>query len=150
MPYAWQEKNKTIEVPTAHSKRITVFGFMNKDCDTDTLCFTSEKSSNSTYVISCINSFCERITRPTALVLDNAPIHKSKKFMNMIEEWKEKGLRIFFLPTYSPHLNKIETLWRKMKYEWLDFSSYSSFQKLKENLNSVIQNLGTKYTINFA
>ena len=26
---------------------------------------------------------------------------------------------LFYLPTYSPHLHNIETLWRNMKYEWL-------------------------------
>ena len=32
IPYAWQEKGKTIEIETSKSKRINVFGFMNIDC----------------------------------------------------------------------------------------------------------------------
>ena len=29
-------------------------------------------------------------------------------------EWKHKGLHLLFLPPYSPHLNRIETLWRQV------------------------------------
>ena len=31
--------------------------------------------------------------------------------------WEERGLFVWFLPTYSPHLNIAEILWRKLKYE---------------------------------
>jgi len=34
------------------------------------------------------------------------------------EEWKKKGLSIFWLPTYSSELNIIEILWRLIKYSW--------------------------------
>ncbi|WP_368860940.1 transposase, partial [Desulforhabdus sp. TSK] len=42
----------------------------------------------------------------------------------------KKNLYIKFLPTYSPELNLIEILWRKIKYEWLSFSAYLSFSLL--------------------
>ncbi len=32
---------------------------------------------------------------------------------------KEKGMQFYFLPPYSPELKRIEILWKKMKYEWL-------------------------------
>jgi transposase len=34
-------------------------------------------------------------------------------------------MRFYFLPPYSPELNRIEILWKKMKYEWLPFKSFS-------------------------
>ena len=42
------------------------------------------------------------------IVLDNAPIHRSKAFEKKIAEWSQKKLKIFWLPTYSPQLNLIE------------------------------------------
>ena len=42
-----------------------------------------------------------------------ASIHRSEKFNAKLGEWRQKRLRIFHLPPYSPHLNIIETLWRK-------------------------------------
>lgn len=44
--------------------------------------------------------------------MDNAPIHTSKKFIENIQKWRDNhDLFLFFLPTYSPELNKIEILW---------------------------------------
>lgn len=38
--------------------------------------------------------------------------------------WQDRGLFIFYLPPYSPHLNIAERLWRKLKYEGLQPSDY--------------------------
>ena len=52
---------------------------------------------------------------PTHLWLDNGPIHKAKATLALFPEWVAKGLHIHFLSPYSPELNRIEILWRKMK-----------------------------------
>lgn len=82
--------------------------------------------------------------------MDNAPIHKSKIFMKNIEKWRiENDLFLLFLPTYSPELNLIEILWRKIKYEWLEFQAYLSFDSLKKNLITILDNVGKKFNIQF-
>jgi transposase len=148
VPYAWQKIGETIEVPTASSKRLNVLGFMNKNGRF--IHYSTDKHVNSEYIINCIDDFCDKVNSPTVIVLDNAPIHKSKAFKAKMTEWEERGVRVFFLPRYSPHLNKIETLWRKIKYEWLDFNAFQSFEKLKESLDDVLDSINTKFTINFA
>jgi transposase len=45
------------------------------------------------------------------------PIHHAKVVKNEFENWENLGLSIFYLPTYSPHLNPIEILWRFCKYK---------------------------------
>jgi len=49
-----------------------------------------------------------------------------------LAQWEEKGLFLFFLPTYSPHLNPIEILWRFIKYKWLNKKEYNSWNSLKK------------------
>ncbi len=44
--------------------------------------------------------------------------------------WEARGLFLFYLPPYSPHLNIAEVLWRKLKYEWLQPADYASAQTL--------------------
>ena len=57
-------------------------------------------------------------------------------FRRNIDKWRtESDLFLFFLPTYSPKLNLIEILWRKIKYEWLEFKAYLSFDK--SDINSL-------------
>ncbi|MFT6477789.1 MAG: hypothetical protein ACJAVP_000922 [Spirosomataceae bacterium] len=43
----------------------------------------------------------------TVLVMDNAPWHKSALVTAKQDEWNQKGLYLFYLPIYSPHLNLI-------------------------------------------
>ena len=66
------------------------------------------------------------------------------------EEWREQGLTLFFLPTYSPELNIIEILWRFIKYKWLEVDAYSSWKSLVEAVEEIFRNYGEKYIINFA
>lgn len=69
-------------------------------------------------VIACIDAFCKTLKTKTVLVIDNASIHTSEAFENKKDGWKKKGLEVFYLPKYSPELNKIELLWKFMKYNW--------------------------------
>jgi len=108
-----------------------------------------ENTFNSEKFICFMDSFAEQIVKKTVVILDNSPIHKSKKFMNKIEEWKEKDLLIFFLSPYSPELNLIEILWRRIKYHWIPFEAYLNFKNLKENVSNILNNFGGKYDIKF-
>ncbi|MBE9264596.1 transposase, partial [Microcystis sp. LEGE 00066] len=67
-----------------------------------------------------------------------------------LEEWEKKNLKIFWLPTYSPHLNLIEILWRFLKYEWIEFSAYKDRKSLLAYFKKVLDNFGGEYVINFA
>lgn len=69
--------------------------------------------------------------------------------MGNIERWMEKDLYIFYLPKYSPHLNKIETLWRFIKYEWIKIEAYTSWDNLVKNLSEIFDQIGGKYQVNF-
>ena len=147
VPYAWQRKGEPILLPASKSQRLTVLGFMTIDCQLET--FVTDGSMTSQLMIECIDEFAKYITKKTVIVLDNAPIHRSKLFKSKIKQWQEQDLFIFFLPPYSPELNKIEILWRFIKYKWLNFDAFLNFNNLKERLIDVINNIGTKYVINF-
>lgn len=48
------------------------------------------------------------------VVLDNASAHTTDKLDAFLEQYKN-NLEFVFLPTYSPHLNLIDRLWRVMR-----------------------------------
>lgn len=147
VPYGWQPKGEYIEITPSKTKATQVFGLMNLDNHLQAYGF--EGSINSEVVIACLNDFHATINKPTVVVLDNAPIHHSKKLEANIRHWKQEDLYIFFLPAYSPHLNPIEILWRKIKYEWLPYEVMESQQALNEKLEEILRNLGEGYAINF-
>lgn len=147
VPYAWQTKDNPVLLPAAKGKYQNVVGLMTRK---NKLYFEIlESTFNSDRIICFMDKFVEQIVKKTIVILDNSPIHKSKKFMAKIEQWKEKDMLIYFLPPYSPELNLIEILWRRIKYQWLDFDAYKSFENLKEKLNFVLNNFGIKYDIKF-
>ncbi|MDX1932941.1 MAG: transposase, partial [Capsulimonadales bacterium] len=59
------------------------------------------------------------------------------------------GLRLLFLPPYRPELNRIEVLWRQVKYRWLGLDAYRSFPFLCQSVRSVLDNVGGRYRISF-
>jgi len=148
VPYAWQRVGEQIEVPSSKSNRLNVLGFVDRDCHFESHVF--EGSVTSQVVIACFDKFTEKLTKKTVVLIDNASMHTSNAFLENIEKWEAQNLFIQNIPPYSPELNKIEILWRKIKYEWLDFSAYESFSALKKALNNILKNIGQDYRINFS
>lgn len=148
LPYAWQEQGQTIELPSSHSpKRLNVVGFLA--VDNHFQAYTFECSIDSEIMIACIEEFCKQITKRTVLVMDQASIHTSDALTERISEWKTQGVEIVYLPAYSPELNRIEILWRFIKYYWLEFEAYLSWKHLVEYVENILRQVGTKYNINF-
>ena len=147
VPYAWQQKGEALEIPSSKSKRLNVLGFVNRDCEFTSFVF--EGGVNTSVVTACIDEFSKQIIKPTTLIIDNASTHTSHEFNQNIEKWKERKLTIYRIPPYSPELNIIEIVWRKIKYEWMPFSAYDSYLNLKKELFDVLSNIGKTYTIDF-
>jgi len=64
-------------------------------------------------------------------------------------EWEAADLYLFYLPTYSPHLNPVEILWRFCKYKWLNNPHHKSWSTLKKAILAVFRDFGSVYCINF-
>ena len=142
---AWQETGKNIEVPSSHSKSLNVLGFINHSCKFESFVF--EGSVNTDVVVECFDEFAKMIDKPTYVLIDNAPTHTSDFFLAQLSEWEELGLYPIPISAYSPELNIIEILWRKIKYEWMPFSAYESLATLKKELFNILKNIGEEYVI---
>lgn len=148
VPYAYQPIGDTLEIPASSSKRLNVLGFYNTDNTLVPFCF--ECSVNSDVVIACFNEFAKTITKETIVIIDNASVHHSHNFESNIPEWEKNGLTLKFLPAYSPELNLIEILWKFIKYHWLPFSAYLSFEKLVQAVEDILRGVGEEYEISFS
>lgn len=85
--YAWQHKDNPVLLPAAKGKRLSVLGLMTPDCKLFSRTF--EGAINSDDAIAAMDEFCQTITKRTVVVIDNAPIHRSKKFKAKIAGWQE-------------------------------------------------------------
>ncbi|MCW5967904.1 MAG: transposase [Blastocatellales bacterium] len=145
IPYAWQMVGERVELASARRapKRARLFQFASR-----VSFFCLRGSIDSHVVTGCFDLFAERLN-PALVVIDNAP-GLDEEFEERIEGWQKEGLYLKFLPEYSPELNLIEILWRKIKYEWLPLDAYESFETMVESLFDVIRGIGSKYRITFA
>lgn len=60
-----------------------------------------------------------RTGQVTVMVLDNASVHRSRLTQEHSQAWQQQGLLLFFLPPYSPQMNRIEGQWLHLKRDQL-------------------------------
>lgn len=91
--------------------------------------------TNETYITA--SSVCELLERiaqlglsmPITVVMDNARYQRCRLVQ---EKAAVLGIEILFLPTYSPHLNLIERLWKFVRKECLYAKYYEHFELFKQ------------------
>ncbi len=72
--------------------------------------------------------------KPVVLFLDNAPFHRSGRLRAPTAEWERMSLVIRYLPRYSPHLNPMEGIWRRIKGFLMPRRFYPTVAELKAAL----------------
>jgi transposase len=76
------------------------------------------------------------------LILDNASCHTSKAFHSRLKKWAERRLYVYHLPPYSPELNAIERLWKKIKHHLLPPAAWEQFTTLLHTLTDTLNTIG--------
>lgn len=147
IPYGWQPIGETVGIDSRRSPRLNVLGVMTRSNRLEA--YVSQQSITSDVVIACIDTFFAKVNKRTVIVVDQASIHTSDAIQDKLEEWAQRQIEIFQLPSYSPQLNLIEILWRFIKYEWIEVSAYHSWQSLVEYVQKVLRGFGEAYVINF-
>ena len=69
--------------------------------------------------------------RPCVIVLDNYSVHRSALVKAAVPDLERVGVGFYYLPPYSPELNRIEGLWRHVKHEDLPVRSYRTLDALR-------------------
>ena len=146
----WQPPGPTLAVPAqAHSRRWNVGGFLRGDGELAHLGRAGRLGARE-FIEAVETRLLPVLRRPAILVLDNGPCHRSRLVRAQRAEWRRRSLRLFFLPPYCPHLNRIETLWRLVKHHWLPVSAYASFARLRDTVTALLNTVGLNYRVNFS
>ena len=148
VPYGWQFSDEDVSMPSERGSGINCFGLLTRS--NKSWMAVSEKAIDAAFVVEQLERFSFSLARITVVVLDNARIHTGKKMSERIGAWQRRGLFVFYLPTYSPHLNIAETLWRKLKYEWLSAEDYQSKEHLQYAVRQALLAFGRSLKIRFS
>lgn len=86
----------------------------------------------------------EREGKPVVVVLDNAPFDKAGAVRDARTGWEAKGLKLYYLPAYCPHLNLIEGVWRRLSRAscLMPRRFYDSLTEPREAVVSALRLLG--------
>lgn len=148
VPYRWQEVGKSEAfMPATPSGNLTTLGLFYEDNRLESYVLSGAMTSEM--MITCLNDFVSRLLKPTVLILDNASSHTSALFKSQLAGWRSKGLMIQYIPAYCPELNRIECLWKQIKYHWLHPADFLSASSLRDALVGILAQVGTKYCITF-
>jgi hypothetical protein len=117
VPYGWQFPGEDVYIPVEKAYKINILGFINRQSKYMGMMIEHNIGADT---VEYLEELPFSINKKTVLVLDNASVHKSRGVRERILFWQQRGLFITFLPPYSPHLNIAETVWRKLKKEWIN------------------------------
>jgi hypothetical protein len=76
--------------------------------------------------------------RPCVVVLDNYSVHHSRVVTAAEPDLRASGVQFFFLPPYSPELNRIEPVWRHVKYEAIPERSHLTAVALHQAVDDAL------------
>lgn len=141
--YAWQRVGERMAIPISggHRNSIQVLGFQSSDGKVRT--YVQRSTVKGSSVVAAVNDFVRRVRGTTVLVLDNASPHTCHEVTQHIEGWAKRGLILYNLPPYSPELNAIEHLWRKLKHQLIPPTAWETIDKLAQSLLKSLKNIGT-------
>ncbi len=148
VPYGWQFAGEDVFMPAAKGAGLNCFALLSRT--NDLLFETTRQRITGRFIIEQLERLSFSIRKLTVVVLDNARVHTSRQVQERRPFWQRRGLFIFYLPPYSPHLNIAETLWRKLKYEWLQPADYATADGLFYRVRQALAAVGASLKIRFS
>lgn len=147
--YGWAPVGQTRAVePVAHRQRVNVLGALQHNGAL--IWAAQQRPTKRDDVVAFFDQIASQPHEvPRIIVLDNAAIHKGDVMERNRRRWAKQGLYLYYLPPYSPELNRIEILWKNAKYFWRRYVALNGAD-LVDEIMSLMKNFGTEFTINFA
>ena len=143
---AWTPIGKCHKIDANRGKRLNVIGAMLSTGDLFSVALW--QTTNSLIFTGFLGLLMNYVGKPLTVILDNASFHKAKAVQPMLKVLAQKGLTLYFLPPYSPELNRIEKYWHKLKYELMEFKTRNE-KILEEDVRKILDGFGKDYVMTF-
>lgn len=148
VPYGWQFKDEQVYVAVSKGKAINCFAMLSRS--NKVIYQTTTQSITASFVVEQLEDLSLGLQKPTVVVLDNAKVHTAAKVKASLQRWHSRGLYLFYLPPYSPHLNIVERLWKELKARWLRPKDYCATDTLFYAVTLALAAVGKNLFIHFS
>lgn len=140
----WYLKGKQLEVETPGiNERANVF--ISLDFASDRLVYSIHRRRRSRefkyHLRKLIAYAIRRRFKRVVLIMDNSPVHRSAESRKFLER-NSSFLRVFNLPSYSPNLNEVERVNRRLKRDVCANVYYENLKELRKTVREYLKNYG--------
>ncbi|WP_460331375.1 IS630 family transposase, partial [Thermus oshimai] len=143
--YSWSRRGEARGVPRAWGSRgrVNVVGHLVRGREGERLYFAVLEGPVRWEVVrGYLDGVAGGLTRPLRVFMDNASFHRSRGMEGRKGAWRERGLTVGYLPRYSPHLNPMEGVWRRVKGFLMPRRHYGGVEELREAVVQALKALG--------
>lgn len=141
MGFLWCFTRIFIASPSGR-KRFNVLGVVNA-ITKEVITVTNESYINAESIcLMLLKLDALGLDVPITVVLDNARYQKCKVVFALAQAL---NIELLYLPSYSPHLNLIERLWKFVRNQCLYSKYYASFDDFKDAIDICIQQANTTH-----
>jgi hypothetical protein len=138
LSYTWAPRGKQPTVKTKGlRKSVKVFGLIEYGSGRTFYEVIDEQLNARTY-INFLKSVLTATRSHLLLIQDGAKYHYSAEVLSFLDD-KKRRLTPYKLPAYSPDLNPIEGLWKKIKAKGTHLVYFESFDKLMDKVAATVE-----------
>ena len=136
----WTPSGEQIKVESAgDDEKFQLFGSVNYR--TGDIIFSEQERKRTSEYISHLEQLLSKYpASPIILITDNYSIHKTKAVKELERRHFGRLLQVY-LPTYSPHLNPIEMLWRYVRRLVTHNHKFDTIAAVMEAVRRVLEEL---------
>jgi putative transposase len=144
--YSWclpgQRKRVKYEYP--QGRRVNVLAAYRPDGSDPWLGSQAfERTLNSDDLLAYLGALPESAA-PRVVALDNASLHISKAVKAQRRALAQRGIYLYYLPAYSPELNRIEPVFKQVKHHEIPRRSHKSKAELRASVEGGFESYGRK------
>ncbi len=139
---AWTPVGEQHQIEASRGKRLHVIGAFRSKVQFVRMAWWC--AVNALLFVGFLGLRREKVGKPLTLILDNASFHTARAIQPHLAVLRRRGVTLYFLPPYSPELNRIEKLWHLIKHTWMAVK-HRDANTLEADVNAIFNNIGKEF-----
>lgn len=143
---AWTPVGEQHAIPAVRGKRLNVIAaFLSTGRVISAALWCA---INALIFVGFLGLLRQQVGKPVTIILDNASFHTARAIQPHLEVLRRQGVTRYFLPPYSPELNRIEKLWHRVKHTGMA-AKHRDAATLQAEVGEILDNVGTRFKLAF-
>ncbi len=143
---AWTPVGEQHAIPAVRGKRLNVIAaFLSTG---QVISAALWCAINALIFVGFLGVLRQQVAKPLIIILDNASFHTARAIQPHLEVLRRQGVTLYFLPPYSPELNRVEKLWHLVKHTWMA-AKHRDAATLEAEVTEILDQVGTRYHLAF-